>query len=110
MISYDVAIFDTNTHSTDWRERREIAERSFPIGAPETKRPDTSPITIGDDVWIGMGASVLKGANLGDRCIVGLRAMVTRGDYAAGSAIVAQAPRVIPPREEREEGRGKREE
>jgi acetyltransferase-like isoleucine patch superfamily enzyme len=99
MISYDVAIFDTNTHSTDWRERREIARNSFPIGAPETVKPDTSPIQIGDDVWIGMGASILKGVKLGDRCIVGMRAMVTRGDYAAGSAIVAQPPRVIPPRE-----------
>ena len=99
MISYQVAIFDTNTHSTDWRERREIAERSFPIGATETKRPDTSPIQIGNDVWVGMGASILKGVTLGDRCIVGMRAIVTRGDYAADSAIVAQPPRVIPPRE-----------
>jgi acetyltransferase-like isoleucine patch superfamily enzyme len=99
MISYGVAIFDTNTHSTDWRERRDIALRSFPIGAHEPARPDTLPILIGDDVWVGMGASILKGVTLGDRCIVGMRAMVTRGAYAAGSAIVAQPPRVIPPRD-----------
>ena len=36
----------------------------------------TSPIHIGDDVWIGCKASVLRGASIGDRCVIGAHALV----------------------------------
>src|SRR6185295_14746955 len=32
MISYRVCIYDTNTHSTDWRERRQRIEHCYPEG------------------------------------------------------------------------------
>ena len=38
----------------------------------------SAPVTIGDDVWIGCGVRVLKGATLGDGCVVGAGAVVTR--------------------------------
>ena len=36
----------------------------------------TSPIHIGEDVWIGCKASILRGATLGDRCVIGAHALV----------------------------------
>ncbi|MDO8774507.1 MAG: acyltransferase [Burkholderiaceae bacterium] len=36
----------------------------------------TSPIHIGEDVWIGCKASVLRGAHIGDRCVIGAHALV----------------------------------
>lgn len=39
----------------------------------------TSPIHIGKDVWIGCKASILRGASVGDRCVVGAHALVRSG-------------------------------
>ena len=36
------------------------------------------PVTIGNDVWIGAGAHILKGVTIGDRSIVGAGSVVTR--------------------------------
>ena len=36
----------------------------------------TAPIYIGSDVWIGCKATVLRGAHVGDRCVIGAHALV----------------------------------
>ena len=36
------------------------------------------PVLIGDDVWIGADAKILKGVAIGDRSIVGAGAIVTK--------------------------------
>lgn len=77
-ISYFVDIHDTNTHSTEWSSRRQEVIDGYPNSTHRgLQKPKTSPIKIGDDVWIGKGAAVLKGVNLGARSIVGTRAVVT---------------------------------
>lgn len=38
----------------------------------------SQPIFIGDDVWIGAGAVVLKGVNIGNGAVVAANAVVTR--------------------------------
>ena len=35
-------------------------------------------ITIGDGVWVGKGATILKGVTLGEHCVVGMRSVVTK--------------------------------
>ena len=43
--------------------------------------------TVGDNVLIGMGATVLSGAKIGDNCIVGAGALVTgKMEAPAGSS------------------------
>ena len=39
---------------------------------------ETSPIAIGRNVWIGTGAVILKGVNVGDNCVIGAKSVVTR--------------------------------
>jgi acetyltransferase-like isoleucine patch superfamily enzyme len=48
--------------------------RRFSSAPPEEIRP----VMIGDDVWIGRHATILKGVTIGDRSIVGAGAVVTR--------------------------------
>jgi acetyltransferase-like isoleucine patch superfamily enzyme len=55
-------------------------------------------VLVGNNVWIGYGAQILRGARVGDNAIVGASAVVTR-DVPA-NAVVAGAPaRVIRMRE-----------
>jgi acetyltransferase-like isoleucine patch superfamily enzyme len=95
LFSYDVCIYDTDTHSTEWEKRRERIESGYPFGANEVERPNTKPVIIGDDVWLGKGVTITKGAQLGDRCIVGIRTTVGGGIYDCDTTIVSNKPRVI---------------
>lgn len=57
-----------------------------------------APVRIGDDVWIGANAVILRGVEIGDGAIVGAGAVVTRG--VPSHSIVAGVPaRVIGRRE-----------
>lgn len=50
------------------------------------------PIVIGDDVWIGYGATILSGVTLGKGCVVGARALVCKDvpPYAVVAGIPAR--------------------
>lgn len=45
-----------------------------------------SPIAIGDNVWLGTGATVVGGVTIGDRAVIAAGAVVTR-DVAAGEVV-----------------------
>ncbi|WP_157216841.1 gamma carbonic anhydrase family protein [Flavisphingomonas formosensis] len=52
--------------------------------------------TVGDNVLIGMGATVLNGAVIGDNCLVGANALVTEGkSFPAGSLIVGAPAKAV---------------
>lgn len=51
---------------------------SSPAVIPDERPLVTSPVKIGDRVWIGEGARILPGVTIGDGCIVGANAVVTR--------------------------------
>lgn len=71
-ISYNVRIWDTNTHSKLSKEqRRYVTESHFPYFGFEETRPETAPVIVGDDCWIGEGVVILKGSTIGDRSIIG---------------------------------------
>jgi acetyltransferase-like isoleucine patch superfamily enzyme len=53
-------------------------------------RSETAPVTIGDHVWIGMNALILKGVTIGDGAVVAAGAVVTKDVPAA--ALVAGVP------------------
>ncbi len=51
-------------------------------------------IEIGNHVWIAQGVQILKGARIGDDCIIGARALVT-GEIPAGSLAAGAPARVM---------------
>jgi acetyltransferase-like isoleucine patch superfamily enzyme len=91
LISYDVCIFDTNTHSKDPVKRKERVIDN----AREIEKSDTLPVKIGNLVWIGKGATILKGTEIGDNSIVGIRTIVTKNNYPKNSVIVSNKPVVF---------------
>lgn len=42
------------------------------------KSPNSAPITIGDNVWVGMNALILKGVEIGENAIVAAYSVVTK--------------------------------
>lgn len=51
-------------------------------------------VSIGSDVWIGTGAKILDGVNVGDGCVIGANAVVTR-DLPPYSVAVGIPARVV---------------
>jgi acetyltransferase-like isoleucine patch superfamily enzyme len=66
-----------------------ITDTDFhPIGAEDRRNPNgaisTGPVSIGDDVFVGMNSLVLKGVTVGARSVIG-----------AGSVVVADIPQDV---------------
>lgn len=55
-------------------------------------RSESSPITIGDNTLVGMGAIVLNGAVIGRDCIVGAGALVPQGAVIPDGTMVLGMP------------------
>jgi acetyltransferase-like isoleucine patch superfamily enzyme len=66
MCGANVTITDTDWHPLGWRAR------AAGVGG------ETSPVVIGDDVWLGMNVTVLKGVKIGCRTVVAAGSLVTR--------------------------------
>jgi acetyltransferase-like isoleucine patch superfamily enzyme len=63
----NVSIWDTDFHSLDYKLRR--------LGLTGVK---SDSIIIGDDVFVGANAIILKGVTIGDRSIIGAGSVVTK--------------------------------
>jgi galactoside O-acetyltransferase len=50
----------------------------FIAGRKDWTHVRIAPITIGDKSWIGMGATILKGVNIGEGAVVAAKSVVTR--------------------------------
>lgn len=71
----------TPNHPIDYMNRRKTIERC-------------SPITIGEDCWLGTGVIVCPGVTIGDRCVIGAGSVVVK-DIPSDSMAVGNPCRVI---------------
>lgn len=75
LLAWDVQVVDSDSHRMDGR-------------------PHTAPISIGDRVWIGCRATVLKGVTIGDGAVVAAGSVVTR-DVPARALVAGNPARVV---------------
>ena len=85
LIAGGVRISDFDGHPLDAAERRSGAT---------SPSDQVTPVTIGDDVWLGHSAMILKGVTVGDRATVGARSVVTR-DVDADTVVAGNPARVV---------------
>ena len=85
LLATGVLIYDQDGHPLDAARRR----------AGEPSPPESvAPVTLGDDVWVGSGAVILKGVTVGDRAVVAARSVVTK-DVPADSVVAGNPARVV---------------
>jgi acetyltransferase-like isoleucine patch superfamily enzyme len=78
LIAHGVDIFDTLTHPLDAAGRHRQFQAIYLKGHPTDLDLDDRPVRIGDDAWIGAGAFVLRGIQIGAGAIVAARSVVSR--------------------------------
>jgi acetyltransferase-like isoleucine patch superfamily enzyme len=94
-ISADVTIFLGGEHRIDWVSTYPFSalweEAKSISGHPSTK----GDVIIGNDVWIGYGATLLSGVTIGDGAAIGACSVVTRDvpPYAIAAGNPAQVIR-----------------
>jgi acetyltransferase-like isoleucine patch superfamily enzyme len=95
IISYNVTIADCDFHPRDPELRKSDAIANAPEG-DRSQRPPliTRPVIIEDDVWVGIGAIILKGVHVGKGARIAAGAVVT-SDVIAGARVAGNPARVV---------------
>lgn len=79
LISHNVNIIDTNSHEINAQERAENGREILKNGLPKRKgNVLSSPIVIGDNVWINFNAIILKGVTIGKGSIIAAGTVITK--------------------------------
>jgi acetyltransferase-like isoleucine patch superfamily enzyme len=86
-IGGNVRIYDHDFHALDYRARREPQQ--------DMTHCKSSPVVIGDDVFIGANAIILKGVRIGDRTVIGAGSVVTLREIPPDSLVAGNPARVI---------------
>jgi acetyltransferase-like isoleucine patch superfamily enzyme len=95
LISHGVNIHDNISHSLSAGDRHRHFAEILTNGHQRILTNVTSmPIVIGDDVWIGFNATILKGVTIGRGAIVGACAVVTK-DVSAYTVVVGNPATVV---------------
>jgi acetyltransferase-like isoleucine patch superfamily enzyme len=79
IVARDVYISDTNEHPIDPLVRRkQTQDYMFHNKIPNRYESETKPVKIGNDVWIGERAFILKGVVIGDGAVIAAGSVVTK--------------------------------
>ncbi len=96
IIGWRATIVDSDFHPIPPRERLRDVVAISPLAAGEP-RPEIPcrPVKIGDDVWIGPNATILKGVTIGDGAFIEPGSVVVR-DVPPGARVLGNPAEIIP--------------
>lgn len=100
-IAWGCTLYDHNSHSLDWQERKKDLEQQINdynnglnfIKNKNWESVKSRPITIEDKVWIGFDCTILNGVTIGEGAIVGAKSVVR--ENVEPYTIVAGNPAVV---------------
>lgn len=93
LISFEVLIFDHDSHSTSYHGRRGDGDE-WMAGRKDWTNVRRAPVRIEDKAWVGARAIILKGVTVGEGSVVAAGSVVTR-DVPAWSIVAGNPARVI---------------
>jgi len=93
VISWGVTIVDHNSHSVEWRHRKDDI-LDWAKGHKDWSNVTVAPVLIQDRVWIGFNAIILKGITIGEGAVVAAGAVVTK-DVAPYTVVAGNPARVV---------------
>jgi len=95
IISYHVTIADSDFHPINFDDRKLDAIANAPDGN-RNMRPSvkTNPVRIDDDVWIGIGAIILKGVHIGAGAKIAAGSVVTK-DVPTGVNVAGNPAKIM---------------
>jgi acetyltransferase-like isoleucine patch superfamily enzyme len=83
MFASDVFVLTTDAHPIFKQNNLNVA-----INPPRD-------VTVGEHVWVGHGATLLKGADIGKNSIIGASSVVTSGKYPEGSILAGNPSKIV---------------
>lgn len=93
VLSYNVTLADCDFHPHDPNLRLQDAVANAPFGDRSRRPPLVArPVVIEDDVWVGIGAIILKGVRVGRGARVAAGAVVT-ADVPPGAGVAGNPAR-----------------
>jgi len=99
LMAWGITLMDTSAHSVLWERRKNDASQCYKdyledrnnfIKNKDWSNVPTKKITIGDKVWIGFNAAILKGVTIGERSVIGACSVVT--DNVPPDSVVSGNP------------------
>ena len=79
-----------------------VVDTDFHPVSPENRRfnddPNSigrAPVYIGENVFVGVGATILKGVRIEKDCVVAAGAVVIAGDYPSGAILAGNPARIV---------------
>lgn len=93
IISWGVTVVDHDSHSIDWIHRASDVS-DWTQGHKDWTHVSVMPVKICRKVWIGFGASILKGVEIGEGAVVGACSVVTR-DVPPWTVVAGNPARVV---------------
>jgi len=101
MISWNVTIMDSNSHSIDpnirlndafdWLAGVEVGRMGH---FKDWSCVESAPVHIGDGAWIGFGSSIMKGVTIGEGAVIASNSVVTK-DVPAGAIVGGNPAKII---------------
>jgi acetyltransferase-like isoleucine patch superfamily enzyme len=97
VVGWNATIADTDFHPLAPAERVADAIACSPLARGRPRPPIARKrVTIGNDVWIGPNATILKGVTIGDGAFIEAGSLVTR-DVPPGARVMGNPAQVVEP-------------